>query len=129
MSDEQNLFDASTSTVVPVQQVMGPTALFSSIKSAGIAEFDGKNYFAWRAKLDAVLRGLGLSGLLETDVVDPVKDRELGDLLLLCLSGTLTNVYRNFLSSGKETLRRLGVQSKRRWIEARCSYSFAVIQV
>ena len=112
MSSEDNAFVTSSSTVVPVQQVMGPGAFFSSIKSAGITEFDGKNYFAWRAKLGAVLRGLGLSALLETDEVDPEKDRQLGDLLLLCLSGPLTNMYRSYLSSGKETLLTLSTIEK-----------------
>ena len=114
MSSDENAFVTSSSTVVPVQQVMGPGALFGSIKSAGIAEFDGKNYSAWRQKLGAVCRGLGLSGLLETDEVDPEKDRPLGDLLLLCLSGPLTNMYRSYLHSGKETLRRLDAEYNRK---------------
>jgi len=114
MSSDENAFVTSSSTVVPVQQVMGPGALFGSIKSAGIAEFDGKNYSAWRQKLGAVCRGLGLSGLLETDEVDPEKDRQLGDLLLLCLSGPLTNMYRSYLHSGKETLRRLDAEYNRK---------------
>jgi hypothetical protein len=60
------------------------------------------------------MRGLGLSALLDTDEVDPEKDRQLGDMLLLYLSGPLTNMYRSYLSSGKETLRRFDAEYHRK---------------
>ena len=81
------------------QQVMGPNALRIMKGAVGECNFDGRNYFAWKTKVKAVLRSLGLGDYVEGTTVDPEKDLLLGDLITVTFSSSMINTYRKFLGS------------------------------
>ena len=104
----------STSTVVPNLIGYGPNIL-TQVKGAGIGEFDGRHYFTWRVKLGAIIRGSReLAGFLESGEVNAEKDQLLADMIVICLSGPLVNMYRSLLSSGKAMLARLDAEYNRK---------------
>ena len=80
-----------------VQQVMGPSALSTMKGALGDLNFDGRNYFAWKTKMDVLLRNFGLGEFVKGSVEDPVKDQFVADLVTMTFSSSLINAYRNFL--------------------------------
>ena len=113
-----------TSTLIPVQQVMGPNALSIFKGAVGDCNFDGRNYFAWRAKVNAALRSIGLGEFVMGSTVDPERDQKLGDMITMIMSSPMINAYRDCLGSGRELLRRLDAEYNRKSQKSDVSVTF-----
>ena len=98
----------------PHQQVMGPNKLLKSLKEFGEIIFNGKNYFAWKMKMDVILRANGLKEFADGEMVDKVKDQLLSDLLMMTLSNSIINALRTSVKSGRSMLRRLEAEYNRK---------------
>ncbi len=62
-----------------IQQVMGPSAQSTMKGALGDLNFDGRNYFAWKTKMDVLLRNFGLGEFVKGSAEDPVKDQFVAD--------------------------------------------------
>lgn len=114
-SNNDQSLDSSSSHPSTISQVMGPTPLLASMKSlGGDIIFDGKNYFAWKHKLDVVLRMMGLKEVSSGVELDGAKDLELSDLLTLTVSSSILNSLRSCLGSGQAMMARLESEYNRK---------------
>ena len=83
-------------SLMPLKQKPRPNKLLKSLKEFREIRSNGKNYFAWKMKMDVVLRANGLKQFAEREIVDKAKEQLLSDLLMMTLSNSIINALRTY---------------------------------